>query len=242
LLWLPTTTIFAQTEESNEGNPQKATYIQQLSTDNRKIVLQKFDAVSIQKYKQDPTFVYDRAVPKDLSWWDKFKTWLFFKLLEIGFDSQQRGYAKFIIYTLSALIITWASIKILGMDIFTLFSFTPQKKYVQGEWTEDNIHSINFDKEIADAINKKQYRVAVRLFYLFTLKKLTDKALIAWEINKTNHDYSLELAKTPKGKMLQEDFDKGTYYFEYVWYGDFKVNEEQFAEAQLLYTKIMKKI
>lgn len=219
--------------------------LEKLATDSTKLENfdnRKFSETSLEKYKNNPIFEYDRVVPQDLSWWEKFKMWLFYKLLQLGFGAKEGPYTRGVIYTISALVIIWAIIKIMGMDIFSLFYFKGKKQDLKGEWLQDNIHGINFDKEIAEAISAKNYKVAVRLFYLYTLKKLTDKELIAWEINKTNHDYGFELSKTAKGKQIQSDFEQATYYFEYVWYGNFKVNDRQFVEAQQLYQQFMKKL
>ena len=94
--------------------------------------------------------------------------------------------------------------------------------------TTPNIHELNFDQLIAEAIEKRYFRRAVRLFYLKSLKSMTDKNLIDWRPYKTNYDYQLELNKTP----LEEPFSELTYLFNHVWYGNFELNEELFGDAK----------
>jgi hypothetical protein len=50
----------------------------------------------------------------------------------------------------------------------------------------ENIHEIDYDQDIKEAIAAGNYSLAVRLLYLQTLKTLSDNALIKWNINKTN--------------------------------------------------------
>lgn len=214
-----------------------------LADDTAKISIREFKQEDIEAYRKKPEYDYEKEVAEDISFWDRLKMWLIRKLLFMKWGENDGNYIKYTFYTFAALVITWAIIKLIGMDIFNLFYFKKAKPtQTSGEWLENDIHQIDFEKEINEAITKNDYKIAVRLFYLFTLKKLTDKNLIQWEINKTNHDYSYELQKTVKGQQIKLDFEKATYYFEYVWYGDFKVNATQFDQAQELYKQFIKKI
>jgi hypothetical protein len=214
-----------------------------LKVDDSKINLRSFDTTVVENYRKNPQYEYEKEIPKNISFWDRLKAWLLQKLLFAKWSEQDGNYFKYTFYAFAALLATWAIIKLMGMDIFGgFYTKDAAKTSTKGEWLEDNIHEIDFEKEIENAINKENYKVAVRLFYLFTLKKLSDKSLIQWEINKTNHDYSHELLKTTKGQQLKQEFDQATYYFEYVWYGDFKVDFRQFEEAKQLYRQFIGRI
>lgn len=89
----------------------------------------------------------------------------------------------------------------------------------------ENIHEINFDTAIDEAVGQRNFRLAVRLLYLKTIKQLTDAGRIAYKPEKTNRQYVYELANSP----LQTDFERLTSQFEFVWYGDFPVDEAQFS-------------
>ena len=54
---------------------------------------------------------------------------------------------------------------------------------------EEDINKMDFEKRINDAVNNRDYRLAVRLYYLKMLKLLSDKKIIDWQINKTNSAY-----------------------------------------------------
>jgi hypothetical protein len=212
--------------------------------DSSQVVLRKFDTQTIATYKADKDFQYEKDNPKNISLWQAFKNWLFRKLLGMEISESAGDNIENTIYFFLALVMLWAMVKLINADVFSIFYIGNKSQSTQltGEWLTDNIHGIDFDKQITEAVNQKNYRIAVRLFYLYTLKKLADKQLIAWEINKTNHDYTTELSNSAAGSRLHQDFEQATYYFEYVWYGDFKVNDSQFEKAKLLYEQFMQKI
>ena len=64
------------------------------------------------------------------------------------------------------------------------------------------------------------------MVYLYTLKLLSDQKIIEWMPSKTNHDYLYEI----KNDHFQQQFSTLSYYFEYVWYGDFQADAVQYGE------------
>ena len=82
------------------------------------------------------------------------------------------------------------------------------------------------------------FRLAVRLQYLQVLKKLSDKGYIDWRINKTNTDYVDEI----KSKSFSGMFTRLTFDFEYVWYGEKQVNQEEFFEIRQQFQQFNKQV
>lgn len=93
--------------------------------------------------------------------------------------------------------------------------------------TED-IFEMNFEKEIQKAVAEKNFRLAVRLLYLRTLRDLSDKNLISYTHEKTNADYLFQLA----GTSYYKSFFRLTRDFEYTWYGQFELSQENFSFIQ----------
>jgi archaellum biogenesis ATPase FlaH len=91
----------------------------------------------------------------------------------------------------------------------------------------DNIQEINFEKLIHDAIGKKQFRLAVRLSYLLLLKELSIKDLIAWSPEKTNYEYLKEI----KSNDIRDQFAQNSLMYEYVWYGDFEIDQDNASKV-----------
>ena len=96
----------------------------------------------------------------------------------------------------------------------------------EGDEIED-IRNVEFDDAVQKAIAEKRYRVAVRLLYLRSLRQLQDRSMINWRREKTNRDYLYELSD----QGLRPIFSDLTFIFEYIWYGEFPVDEKHFETA-----------
>src|SRR5690606_15728044 len=103
------------------------------------------------------------------------------------------------------------------------------------------IQSANIKALIEQALNNKEYLLAVRFYYLLIIKKLKDDQYIHYEFDKTNSDYIKEIQQS----YLVNDFKKVTTLYDYIWYGNFDVNEQDYAKAKesfvLLENQISKK-
>ncbi len=113
------------------------------------------------------------------------------------------------------------------MNLSLLFNSKPENRSVESPLEED-IHGIHFEEELLKALNKAHFRQAVRLLYLQSLKELSDRNLIDWQLGKTNRTYLLELKEMP----MKEHFASLTGQFEYVWYGGFSLGEQEFERIQ----------
>ncbi|EJL76081.1 DUF4129 domain-containing protein [Chryseobacterium populi] len=106
-----------------------------------------------------------------------------------------------------------------------------KKVTIHEEELHENIHEINFPESISKFEQSGDYRSAVRYQFLFVLKKLSDKKLITWNPEKTNKDYGTEL----KAPHLKNDFSNLSYIFDYVWYGEFSIDEQDYQKFKNQY-------
>ncbi|WP_419868925.1 DUF4129 domain-containing protein [Chryseobacterium sp. CT-SW4] len=106
-----------------------------------------------------------------------------------------------------------------------------KKVVINEEELHENIHEINFPESIANFERTGDFRSAIRYQFLFVLKKLSDKKLITWNPEKTNKDYVEEL----KVSHLKEEFSGLSYIFDYVWYGEFNINEQEYLKFKNQY-------
>ena len=120
---------------------------------------------------------------------------------------------------------------LIGKNGNFIFGKRNKKVVINDEELHENIHEINFPESIATFERTKDYRSAVRYQFLFILKKLSDKKLILWNPEKTNKDYIAEL----KVQQLKNEFSNLSYIFDYVWYGEFSIDEQSYAKFKEQY-------
>jgi hypothetical protein len=110
-----------------------------------------------------------------------------------------------------------------------LFLFYSSKKLPVDEEEEAvDISSDNLDDKINKAAGEKDYRSAIRYLYLKGLRLLNEKGWIRYHAQSTNHDYVYQLSQNP----VAGDFRFLTQVYDYVWYGEFAVNDEQYNRVQ----------
>jgi hypothetical protein len=120
---------------------------------------------------------------------------------------------------------------LLGKDGNFLFGKKNKKFDIREEELHENIHEINFPESILKFEKSGDFRLAVRYQFLYVLKKLSDKKIIVWNPEKTNKDYVAEL----KADYLKADFSKLSYIFDYVWYGEFNIDEASYQKFKNQY-------
>ena len=77
---------------------------------------------SLQRYRNDADFVYDRAANPSGSWWSRFKSWLFERLFGELYEASYSPIVNWVIYILGAVGIVYAIARLLRMDLGRAFS------------------------------------------------------------------------------------------------------------------------
>lgn len=191
--------------------------------DSSKISVRKFSEEAISDYSKQKDFIYDDVAPKTLSLWDRFWRWIWRMITELLSGKVSGPVIKYVLIAIVIVLVVYLVIKLIGLDVKLL---TRKSKDVEIPFDEslENIHEIDFDEQLNIALQNKNYRLVVRLLYLKTLKQLTDKHLIDWQPEKTNQTYVLELAN----QSYRQQFVALTYQFEYIWYGEFYIDQATF--------------
>lgn len=101
---------------------------------------------------------------------------------------------------------------------------------------EDTIYGVDFPLEIRTACARNEYREAIRLLYLQTLKQLSDAERIDWQPYKTPTEYVYEV----KPEAFRAPFRALTNSFLRVRYGHFEATEATFREMQTWQEEIKK--
>lgn len=189
-------------------------------------------------------YIYERTIESS-GWWTRFKQWLsdFFKDL---FNITNEGQASKA---------TDIAIKIAGVIIFLLVIYFIFKAVInkEGTWVfgkssdksiipvtdiENNIHATDFKKLIENAEKENNYRLAIRYYYLWLLKQLTQAEIIEYDVEKTNSDYQNEITQN----QIKKEFAYTSYLYNYIWYGEFNVSSTEFNQAKHAFTKFLKSV
>ena len=189
------------------------------------------DTVQIAKWQSNPAYDYNRElITPEINVFEWFRR-QFGELLRKIFGSR---FAE----EYSGLILICLAIVILVLIIWFLYKKRPElfmrspKNKLPYEIEEDTIYGVDFPGGIAEALSRQNYREAVRLLYLQTLKQLSDAERIDWQLYKTPTQYINEV-RLPAFRQL-------TNHFLRVRYGNFEATEELFRIMQTLQEEIGK--
>ncbi|WP_340154808.1 hypothetical protein [uncultured Winogradskyella sp.] len=115
--------------------------------------------------------------------------------------------------------------------------FKTETAAIEGfSYVEENIEQIDFENLISKALKEQNYRLATRYLYLKSLKSLANKQVIEWHYEKTNSDYLNEI----KDCQLKTLFKRVSYIYDYVWYGEFPIDEESFNKNKADFNQLIK--
>ena len=86
----------------------------------------------------------------------------------------------------------------------------------------------DFDALIRQSLQSGNYRHAVRYHYLRTLHLLAEKNMVQLAPDKTNFQYVSEITN----RNHQQPFASLTLNYEYVWYGEFEIDENVYDKIE----------
>lgn len=199
----------------------------------------KFEPNFQDKYA-DSEFIYEKVKEiKDPSAWDKFLNAIIEFLARFFTSSSSSTSFSWLtlIFKIVAILVicfvVYLIVKIIIKQDGNFFFGKKNKSLLVSDFNEDNIHAINFSDSITNAKSSKQYRLAIRYYYLWVLKSYTDKKIIEWDIEKTNRDYSNEIAS----QITKNQFQYLSYLYDYIWYGEFSIDDIEFTKAETHFLK-----
>ena len=205
----------------------------QAAADSTQIHARKFDEATLTTLKSDESLQYKEAPTIAESLWDRLVL-----LIQQFFDSLfsnavETNWGRLLSYTIGIAILVVLIMTVLKVNAFKIFYTAEGIGTMPQHVFEEDIHEMDFEKLIHEAIAERDYRKGIRLIFLNSLKMLADKRFIRWEQGKTNHDYLAELTQ----QDLKTGFNELNHYFEYAWYGNFAVDHNLFSKVQDVFRK-----
>lgn len=214
---------------SDEETESVITYSSQ--ADSLKVEKKLFDKEQLNRHKSDPDLDYKIPPTVAESLWDRFWLWIA-DMIDGMFDKAlNTNWGRIIVYVIGLALLVVLIMLVLKVNAFRVF-YSGEGSAQKYQVLDENIHEMDFDKLIQEAMDQQDYRRGIRLLFLYALKLLSDKNLIQWELGKTNHDYIRELGR----QELKSGFNELSYYFDYAWYGNFTVSRDTFIKVQNTFT------
>lgn len=92
---------------------------------------------------------------------------------------------------------------------------------------EENLMESDLMRWLRQAVQDKNYRLALRIYYLMIIKELANNGLIDWQKEKTNLDYLYEM----RNHGGHHQFEELTGIYQLVWYGEKDLGDSYLIEA-----------
>lgn len=200
----------------------------QLPAGQQKIEVRKPDPETLKALQESREFQYGQDIRPDTSAWERFWRRVGRYLNRLLTARSYDFFWKYFLYAFAIGTTVFVILKLLQVDFVGLFGRKAAPVALAYETYRENIHEIDFQVMMAEAEAQGDYRRAIRLYYLKTLKGLTDQAHIDWKPGKTNRSYVREI----KNDALRTSFAQITSLFEYVWYGGSAINGQRFEAVR----------
>jgi Domain of unknown function (DUF4129) len=204
--------------------------------DEDSVSIRNFSRTAIDSIRKLKDFDYTIKVERKKSWLQRVLEWLFDDVFTFSDKQGGTSTGRVIGWILIGLVIVFVILKLAGISPVALFRRSSRN--IRYEITEDDIHGIEYKSAIAEAEARGEYRLAIRLHYLEMLRLLSDRALIDWQIGKTNDSYQRELRNTSH----YEGFRQLTFIYEAAWYGELSVTRNLYERVRDLFTDFKKQI
>ena len=172
-----------------------------------------YNASEIAKWQSDSRYDYNREFLHDeRSLWQIIQMWIYDRLHElfgVGADVHQIFVWLVVIFFLIVIaVLSFLLYRHRGL-------FKGSQKVNSDVYTieDETIYGINFDNDIEKALLDHDFREAVRLIYMQTLRTLSDADIILWEPYKTPRQYMME--------FHHDSFNMLTREYVKIRYGNF---------------------
>ncbi len=172
------------------------------------------------KLTADPAFAYKNKIENASAASTGNNFLLRFLQMLSSFFNSTAGHVTIAIVAISLLVFVVYKILQSGQIIFA-------RKQATEEWTPntDDISVTDWAKLMQEASATENLRLAIRYGYMWLLQLFEKRGLIQYRPDKTNFEYYLELNDPGHKKIFKELSTR----YEFAWYGDRAVSENEFA-------------
>lgn len=110
----------------------------------------------------------------------------------------------------------------------------PINKAIEDEMTSEDVMNTDWESRMALAKKEGDLRLATRFLFVHTLQILHHKQHIIYSIDKTNFDYYRMINKNELKSLYRILMTR----FEYVWFGQKQLDEQDWKELMQIYEQL----
>lgn len=197
----------------------------------------QFDTVALNAYQSKLEFDYGSVLQFEESLWSKLKKWFWSKVQQmIGPDASL--FSKIVFYGLLVLGIIGMIMYFSRVETSSIFKRGDYRSKLNAEILDEKIDVHNIDQLIVSAKGKSDFKLATRYLLIKTLIQLENAELIKLQENITVAQYRKAFDVAP----LKAEFASLTEIFEYVWYGEYPLQPEQFVAIEMEFQNFFQSI
>jgi hypothetical protein len=206
----------AQPAEESSAIPERDKLVKKRTVPDS--VIQRLQASGVYAYANDSAYWKSPEPRRD---------WLYF--------AGRNSWIKRVLYMLLGAFFLFALYRIIVANKLYLFYSSGTRRRSNALKPEQEQEE-NLEERITDSIRMSDYRTAIRLMYLKALGLMDEKGWIQLNPGNTNRDY-LEAVKQ---RPAADTFRLITRIYEYVWYGEFKLNKQGFEALHTRFEQFYK--
>lgn len=208
-----------------------------LPIDSSEVTVRTADPQTLESITSDEVFDYHHTAQNPETLWTRIQRWLIQGLVAILDNRWASLFIKIAFFATFGIVLVALINQILGGNIQSAFSTKRSAQNVRMSTDVGDFKKEDLQQLLRQALTEDRYSDAVRLLYLQSLQELEHLGLITLKPDKTNHDYLDELNR----HETAAHFSRLTLFYEYVEYGDFKVEKAGYQTVEKIYAEFREK-
>jgi hypothetical protein len=144
------------------------------------------------------------------------------------------GWLKTVMWIILALVVAYVVYIVFLRDLKS----NKKVEVLEEEPNPIEIPLSELELKLREALTRKDYREAIRIYFLYILKLLIERSWIDWHKKKTNLHYLREMS----ARKEYQAFSNVVTVFEIVWYGKRPVSQDDYNRVEPIFKQLVSQL